>query len=53
LRCGTTDLFDVTPYDGVTIGLVCLAISAIATGAAFVPARRASRTDAMSALRAD
>jgi predicted permease len=46
-------LFDVTPYNAVTIGVVCVAMIAIATAAAYTPARRASRIDAMRAIRAD
>jgi predicted permease len=46
-------LFDVTPYNAVTIGLVCLAMLVIATTAAYIPARRAGRVDAMVVLRAD
>jgi putative ABC transport system permease protein len=46
-------LFDVTPYNAVTIGVVCVAMIAIATVAAYAPARRASRIDAIRALRAD
>ena len=46
-------LFDVTPYNAVTTGVVCLAMIVIATTAAYIPACRASRVDAMVALRAD
>jgi putative ABC transport system permease protein len=48
-----TLLFEVTPYDPRTIGVVCLAMSAVATAAAYGPARRASRVDATVALRAE
>jgi putative ABC transport system permease protein len=46
-------LFEVSPYDGRTIAIVCIVIAAAATAAAYLPARRASRVDAMVALRAD
>jgi ABC-type antimicrobial peptide transport system permease subunit len=48
-----TVLFGVTPYHGGTMAVVSLAMVAIATVAAYAPARRASRVDAMTALRAD
>jgi ABC-type antimicrobial peptide transport system permease subunit len=46
-------LFEVRPDDGRTIASVCLLVAATATAAAYVPARRASRIDAMRALRVD
>jgi predicted permease len=48
-----TVLFGVTPYHGGTMAVVSLTMVAIATVAAYAPARRASRVDAMTALRAD
>jgi len=46
-------LFEVTPSDGRTIAIICLVMAAVATAASYAPARRASRLDAMVALRAD
>ena len=44
-------LFEVAPDDGRTIAVVCLLLAGVATAAAYAPARRASRIDAMVALR--
>jgi putative ABC transport system permease protein len=44
-------LFEVAPDDGGTIAVVCLLLAGVATAAAYAPARRASRIDAMVALR--
>ncbi len=44
-------LFGVTPRDPVTLLLSVAVLLAAALGAAFVPARRAARTDPMMALR--
>jgi predicted permease len=44
-------LFEVAPDDARTIAVVCLLLVGVATAAAYAPARRASRIDAMVALR--
>jgi putative ABC transport system permease protein len=44
-------LFEVAPADPLTLGVVSLALGAIAVGASYVPARRACRLDPMKALR--
>ncbi len=44
-------LYDVRPTDPLTLGAVCLLLSAIALAAGYIPARRASRMDPMAALR--
>jgi len=46
-----TLLFEVTPTDPVTLGLVCGVILAVSALAAVLPARRATRVDPMVALR--
>ena len=46
-------LFDVQPLDPAVFGAVCAIVSAVAMGATFIPAQRASRVDPMVALRAE
>jgi putative ABC transport system permease protein len=46
-----TLLFEVTPTDPVTLGLVCGVILAVSALAAVLPARKATRVDPMAALR--
>jgi len=46
-------LYEVRPGDPVVLGLVALALSAVAALAAWVPARRAAAVDPMEALRAE
>ena len=44
-------LFGVSPYDSMTLSGTCFLITTVTLLAAYIPARRASRTDPMSALR--
>ncbi len=46
-------LFEVAPTDPVTLASVVLVLAAAAAGAAWLPARRASRIDPMAALRSE
>ncbi|HTH65353.1 MAG TPA: ADOP family duplicated permease [Gemmatimonadales bacterium] len=46
-------LFQVSPTDPVTLGLVTLALLAVALVACWVPAHRAAATDPVQALRAE
>jgi len=46
-------LFGVTPADPATFGGMVIVLTAVATMAGYIPARRASRIDPMVALRAD
>ncbi len=46
-------LYEVTPSDPLTFGIVGLGLAAIAAVAAWIPARRAARVDPMEALRAE
>jgi putative ABC transport system permease protein len=48
-----TLLVDVSQLDPVTIGGVVVVLAIVATGAAYLPARRASAVDPMVALRRD
>jgi putative ABC transport system permease protein len=44
-------LYEVTPRDPVTIGVSAVVLAAVASVAGYLPARRASRLDPMTALR--
>ena len=44
-------LFEVRPDDPWTLGAVAVALSSVALGATWLPARRATRVDPMAALR--
>jgi putative ABC transport system permease protein len=44
-------LFSVRPSDPLLVGLVALLLAGVAVAAAYFPARRASRTDSLTALR--
>jgi len=46
-------LYGVTPLDPATFALVAAVLAAAAAGAIYLPARRATRISAMTALRAD
>ena len=45
-------LYDITPLDPITFAGVAVVIVIAAAGAAYVPARRATRISAATALRA-
>jgi ABC-type antimicrobial peptide transport system permease subunit len=44
-------LFGVEPYDPVSLSAASVLLAALALGAAYLPARRASRIDPLVALR--
>jgi putative ABC transport system permease protein len=50
-RALTGLLFDVTPADPVALGSVAMLLSAIGLAAIYLPARRAARTNTLTALR--
>ena len=47
----TSRLYGVAPQDPLTLGLAAGLLVAVALGAAYLPAQRASRLDPMTALR--
>jgi putative ABC transport system permease protein len=51
LRLLGTMLYGVTPHDPVVLGAVALVLVAVVIGASYLPARRAMRVDAVTALR--
>jgi predicted permease len=46
-------LYDVQPADPLTLGLVAVGLSMVGLGAAYIPARRATRQLQVAALKAD
>jgi putative ABC transport system permease protein len=50
-RILTSFLFEVSPLDPFSMALGCVAMTAVGTAAALIPARRAARFDPMFALR--
>jgi len=46
-------LFDVSPLDPLTFASMAVFLTAVGLAACMIPARRASRTDPMTAIRAD
>jgi len=51
MRLMASQLFGVTPSDPVTFATVPIVLSAVAAMACYLPARRASRLDPLTALR--
>jgi ABC-type lipoprotein release transport system permease subunit len=46
-------LFDVSPFDPIAFGVAAVLLLGVAALASYLPARRASRIDPQSAIRAD
>src|SRR5262249_12073360 len=46
-------LFNVTPYDAVTLAMVSFGLAAVGALASYVPARRAMKLDPLVALRCE
>ncbi len=44
-------LFEIRPTDPLTLAIVCLILTAVAVGASYFPARRATKVDPVEALR--
>jgi ABC-type lipoprotein release transport system permease subunit len=52
-RVLTALLYQVSPTDSPTLGIVSALLLAVATLASLIPARQATRVDPMEALRAE
>ncbi|MEN6533374.1 MAG: ABC transporter permease [Bryobacteraceae bacterium] len=52
-RLVRSQLYDVTPYDPVTIAMTAVILAVVTVVAGFVPANRASRIEPMQALRCE
>ncbi len=52
-RLMATLLFDVSPSDPATLGLVLAVLGSVAMAACYIPARRATRIDPVTSLRLD
>jgi len=52
-RMARTLLFEVSPTDPATFATVALAVAAVAVAACYIPARRASLVDPLTAIRAE
>ncbi|HTX37635.1 MAG TPA: FtsX-like permease family protein, partial [Bryobacteraceae bacterium] len=53
MRFASSQIKDVSPYDGWTFLAVALLLAAVALAAVLAPARRAARIDPLAALRCD
>jgi putative ABC transport system permease protein len=52
-RLASSLLYDVSPRDPLTIGLVAVTLLGVSALANYLPARRAARVDPLTALRQD
>jgi ABC-type antimicrobial peptide transport system permease subunit len=52
-RLASSLLYDVSPRDPLTIGIVAVTLLVVSALANYVPARRAARVDPLTALRQD
>ncbi len=50
-RAAASMLFNLKPYDPVTLAVAAFLLAAVAVAASYIPARRATKVDPLSALR--